>query len=665
MSTHKYVDLICVAVLVCTVLLTVLFMNGSRLGIETIVDGDSANSSDSAWFTRNDRDAAWSDSDAARITLAGDHARIAGAGAYVYDGDVIIAQPGRYLVSGTLDDGSIVVDADARAKVWIRLDGADISCSDDACLRVNQADKVFLTLAEGSENSMSSGAEYSEEAVADKRSGAIFSRDDLTVNGSGSLRVLSSYRHGIDVNDDLVITGGTISVEAPGDAIRANDSLRVENAALSLKAGDEGIDVSHADSVLYIASGSFEIESTGAGMKCASDILLEDGAFHIRTQADGIHAGGSFAMTDGAVRIDSGDDGIHADRAAAISGGSLTVSECYEGIEALTIDISGGSITLYPSDDGLNANGGSDFFGPPGMFAQQEETAAEDEETWVHISGGSLTIVNNVARDADGIDSNGDILISGGSVRISLSAGGSNSAIDYGSESGGVCEISGGDVVACGSYMMAEGFSSGSSQCSVLYNISYGVAAGTELYLEDAEGRVLLRYTPPCTFSSVSLSSPEMKIGETYTLVIGEKEEQITLNEVSASYGDVKSEGFGGNMNFGRMHQRDEMPRGERPTSSDLSPRPGMDGAPPDFADMPAPPDWGGEIPDGFNPPSPTDLNGGQKPGQIQAPQEAEDEALEEAPTGPQPVSLNTWIMLGACLLVLLLGIAYAVFYRR
>ncbi len=175
----------------------------------------------------------------------------------------------------------------------------------------------------------------------------------------------------------------------------------------------------------------------------------------------------------------------------------------------------------------------------------------DSEETWIHVSGGTITIVNDSARDADGFDSNGDIIISGGDIRVSLVNSGSNSALDYGSESGGVMEISGGTVVACGSYSMAEGFDSSSTQCVILYNIKRGVAAGKTVSLEDSEGNVILSYEVPCSFSSVILSSPEMKLGETYTVVIGDTAEEITLDEVSASYGDVESEGFGGNMNWG------------------------------------------------------------------------------------------------------------------
>ena len=198
--------------------------------------------------------------------------------------------------------------------------------------------------------------------------------------------------------------------------------------------------------------------------------------------------------------------------------------------------------------------------GNPSVPDATEALTAESEtsatETWIHVSGGSITVVNDVARDADGLDSNGDIIISGGVIRVSLTNSGSNSALDYGSESGGVMEISGGDVIACGSYAMAEGFGSGSTQCSVLYNIKRGAAAGTELKLEDSDRNVLRSYEVPCSFSSIAISCPEMQIGETYSIVIGDSAEEITLEEISASFGDAQSEGFDGSMNWGGMKFR-------------------------------------------------------------------------------------------------------------
>ena len=703
MSTHKQIDLICVAVLVCTLLVTVLFMNGQKLGLTPVFDGDAESSSDSAFFTRNDRDSDWDSASATRITLAGDRANISGGGAYVLGGDVVIAQAGRYALSGTLADGSVIVSADSGAKVWLLLDGADISCSDDACLRVEQADKVFLTLAPGTVNSMTSGAEYSETAINDNTGGAIFSRDDLTVNGSGSLTVTAAYKHGFDVNDELVITGGKITVDAPQDAIHANDGFCLEQAALILHAGDEGINVQGPESHLYIASGSIDIESGGAALKCASDMRIEGGSVTLSSEADGLHSGGSIAVTDGSLNIRAGDDGIHADSAVAISGGSILISECYEGIEALTIDISGGEIELYPSDDGLNANGGFNF--TPGIFSRRAENLAQsqNEETWIHISGGSLTVVNANARDADGLDSNGDIVISGGTIRVSLNASGSNDAIDYGSESGGSCVVTGGELVACGSSVMAEGFSDSSTQCAVLYNLGYSAGAGSTVTVKDAAGREILSYTVPCSFSSVSLSSPDMKLGETYTVTVGDKEQKITLDTVSSIVGSA-SGGMGswGGMGGRGQRQNDNADGGERPGG--MGGRGGW-GAQPGGTDgngnaMPTPPEFDGEMPDPGNMPAPPDMGtmppdmndtrpgmDGETPDPSQLPQgmgggnmrrdempdamqnaaeEAAELAIEEpVPTRLQPVSPSAWVMLAACAAALVLGILIAVKYRQ
>ena len=672
MSTHKSFDLICVAVLVFTVLLTILFMNGSAFGIEIVVDEDAENNSHSVYFTKNDRDSDWNTAGATHITLSGGGAVISGGGAYTYDGDLIIANAGRYVVSGTLTDGSIIVDTNKSAKVWILLDGVELSCADDACLRIDQADKVFLTLAEGSVNTMSSGEVYSEAALADGTGGVIYAHDDLTINGSGSLALTAAYMHGVDANDELVIAGGSITVDAVGDALHVRDALCIADAVLSLTAGDDGIDINSEDGYYYMESGSLSIVSGDDAIHTVCPVLLAGGELNIA----------------------AADDAIHSDSAIRVSGGTILVSECCEGLEAVTIEVSGGEITVHASDDGLNANGGSGFGmmgGPWMMDAQSGDTqSTETDETWIHISGGSITVINENARDADGLDSNGDIIITGGSIRISLSGNGSNSAIDYGSESGGVCEISGGDVVACGSYTMAEGFSDTSTQCSILYNISSGVSAGTTVSLEDADGNVLIRYEAPCSFSSVCLSTPELKLGENYLIVIGEKAEAITLEEVSASYGNAQSEGFGGTMNWGGMQQRGRMENfggreeqgadsesadgtaparpsgrpdrqdfgGERPEMSEMPQRPEGSGQPqppemPEGSDMPQMPEMEGEMPEGGGPDA---MREGQ--------QTEVTESGEEVVTGPQTVSAATWVLLCACFAVLAFGVVLAVKYR-
>ena len=608
MSTHNTLDKICVAIVICSLVLTVLFMNGEALGITKIVDEDAEQNSDSVV-----------------ITLTGDGASISGNGAYVYDGNVVIAEAGRYVLSGSLEDGSIIVDAHDSSKVWILLDGVEINCSDDACIQVDQADKVFLTLAEGSQNILTSGSVYSDTALSDGTDGAIFAHDDLTINGGGSLTVTAQYSHGISANDDLVITGGTITISAVDDAIHVNDSIRIKDAAITATAGDDGLLTTNEveNGYLYIESGTLDITASG----------------------DGIHTTGDITV---AINISAGDDGIHSDASVFVQSGTILISDCYEGIEALIIDVSGGDVSINCEDDGFNANGGSsDMFGgggqmgggrndgtfghggmrgsgtddgttgerptppdmgeegmtgerptPPGMSeegatgerptppdmgeegmsggmpaGQETETASgsgqssadtEDVETYISISGGNIRIVNEIGQDADGLDSNGDIKISGGTIYISLLGTGSNCAVDYASESGGVAEITGGTIIACGASSMAEGFDSTSSQASILYNTSTVAEAGTTLTVTDADGSVLLSWEVPCSFSSALISCPEMKVGGTYTVSAGGTSEEITLEDVSTTYGDSQGGMHGGDMGQGGMHGGDMRPDGQR-----------------------------------------------------------------------------------------------------
>ncbi|MBQ9631836.1 MAG: carbohydrate-binding domain-containing protein, partial [Lachnospiraceae bacterium] len=308
---QKNIDRICVACIVAALVITLLFMNGESFGIESIVDEDAEMYSSSIHFTTNDLNPEWTSSGATTIELKGEEAKVSGGGAYAYEGGVVIGQAGDYVISGQLTDGSILVDTNNAAKVWIRLDGADLYCSDSAAFRVEQADKVFLTLAEGSENRIASGAEYSQDAEDGSVNGALYSRDDITINGAGSLGVEGPYRHGIVVNDGRVITGGTISVSAASDAIHANDSVRLREAAVSLEAGDDGLAVAKEDGYFYMESGSLVIDS-------------ED---------DAVHTAGDIEVAGGDIEIAAADDGMHSDTAMTISDGKLRIAECYEGLE--------------------------------------------------------------------------------------------------------------------------------------------------------------------------------------------------------------------------------------------------------------------------------------------------------------------------------------------
>lgn len=505
-----------------TLLLSGLFMNGEALG-------SSAFAADAEQFTKNDLNADWDRTGATEIRLSGEGGEVSGSGAVIEDGDVIIRSAGKYRLSGELTDGSVIIDAGDGDKIWLLFDGVSLHCERSAALRIEQAGKVFLTLAERTENAVSSGAEYDEDSVSAGVDGAIYARDDLTINGEGALTVSAEYRHGIVCNDDLVVCGGTLTIRAAEDGIHANDSARFTDAAITITAGDDGVTVSKDETgYLYIASGT------------------------------------------------------------------ITIPACYEGLEAASVTIDGGTIDLAPTDDGINANG--------------QSGAA------ITINGGDITIINPDGRDADGLDSNGDIIITGGRVFISVADRGGSSAIDYNSESGGMCRISGGTVIACGSGAMAEGFDKDSEQAFIMSGASAG--AGTALTLTGENGTVLLQETIPCGFSSVILSTPELRLGGSYTLTVGGAAEQVLADNSGSSVG------FGA---FGGMG-RD---RGERPD------------APPDgehFA-----PSEQAEPPEGGAP-----MDGG--------PGRPSEEGGQEA-AGGSAVTPTVWATLGTLVLLLALGL--------
>ncbi len=445
MSTSKHLDAICLAGILLALLLT-----GFLLGIRAYSTPSEETGAEDL-FSSVDLEDDWDTTGATRIRLTGDGAQLDGSGAYWYDGQLHIAYAGSYLLSGELTDGSLVVETEGSGIVRLMLDGVSLHCRDSAALLVRQAEKVLLTLGDGSENTVSCGESFREEATSEGIDGAIYARDDLTINGSGSLTVTGSHAHGIVCNDRLAITGGTLKVTGTEDAIHVNDSVQLTGMDLTATAGDDGIAVSNDEGT--------------------SSFLL--------------------------------------------AGGTLTIPSCREGVEAAQVTIGGGSLTITSTDDGINASG------------------PDPSTCMLSISGGDITLLNDTGRDADGLDSNGSISISGGNTFISLNGTGPNAPLDVASELGGVCEITGGTVMAFGGSMMAESFDSSSTQ-GFLARSAQG-EAGTEVSLTAQDGTVLLSHEVPSPFTWMILSAPELAVGDTCTLTIGETAEEVTIDNTSVS----------------------------------------------------------------------------------------------------------------------------------
>lgn len=500
-------------------------------------------------FTERDLSGDYDESEAETITLNVSSASTTASSGVTIDGSTItINEEGVYIVSGTLSDGQIIVDADDAAKVQIVLNGADITSKTSAALYVKSADKVFVTLADGTENSLANGGSFTSDGETNV-DGAVFAKDDITFNGSGSLTVTSPAGHGIVGKDDVKLAGGNITIEAAKHGVQANDSVRVAEATIDITAGTDGIHVS-------------------------DDAYEEEG-----TESDSY-----FYIADGIVTISAGDDGIHADAEALIEGGTITVTSSYEGIEALTIKQINGVVDVTASDDGLNAAGGNtsngsdtsaDTFGSDDWFGGRGGGFSEGGTNGViEISGGVLT----VKAGGDGIDSNGSVAISGGYTVVTGPTQGDTSVLDYNTTGA----ITGGTFIGTGGAGMAENFSS-SDQGLIAVTVG-NQSSGSSVTLTDGSGAVIAETTPELDYAVVYISTEAMTQGETYTLTAGSYSESITLSDniVSNLTGGMNGGGLGGGgPRGGAMNGEMNGPMGDREGEMHGG-RPGETGGMPD-----------------------------------------------------------------------------------
>lgn len=517
MSEKISVKKICMIIVIIAAAAAIIFA-WIRYGSVTVEAGEK--DKDKVYFSSYDTEPAAAEDADCVIELEGETGSVKGRGAYFANGDLIILTGGKYLLSGELTGGSIIIKGDSSSKVWLIFDGVTVYCEDNAAIRVDQADTVFISLAEGSENMLSSGEAYSDVALADNAKGVIFSHDDLTINGSGSLVIDAPYKYGIDANDSLHITGGDISITASEDAIHVNDEFNFDGADLTIDAGDDGI---HCDEIINILGGSILINKCYEGME-ARIISIEDGDVTIYPSDDGINANGNSGSGFAGFGGDMGGFGEPPEGSGGMRGpgkGSMSENRAISdngipGGAAAFRDRPDDMGQMPPMPDGEKPSM-PDGKMPQGQKPEGDATDSDEdeetEETYISISGGNITIVNSTSRDADGLDSNGDIKISGGVIRISMTSDGISSAIDYARESGGKLIVTGGDIIGCGSSAMTEDFSDESTQYNELVTLDETVEAGGTLTIEDKDGNVIATWEVPCSYNSLMISSPKLKDG--------------------------------------------------------------------------------------------------------------------------------------------------------
>lgn len=553
-------------------------------------------------FSGRDKEVGYEETESVAISLADGGSACESDAVSITENTVTIKEEGTYVLSGSLSDGMVIVEAEGTDKIQLVLNDVSISNSQSAALYIKSADKVFVTTVSGTENSLEHNGTYT--AIDENNiDAAVFSKSDLTLNGEGTLTVTAEEGHGIVSKDDLILTSGTYVITSASHGISGKDSVRIANGSYTIVSGKDGIQAENTEDsslgFVYLAGGTFDISSqqdgisasswlqaedgtytilTGEGsssvqsqsngeghpmeqmqqestekdttsikgIKAGTQLVLNDGTYTIDAEDDALHSNGNLAVNGGTYTLSSGDDGIHADSNATVSGGNIDITQSYEGIEGLSIDLTGGEMTVLASDDGLNAAGGNDSSGAEGFRGGGDQFASTDG-AYINIAGGTL----RVNASGDGIDSNGDVTISGGETYVSGPINDGNGTIDY----SGTARVTGGIFAASGSSGMAQSFDSSSTQGVIMVNVD-AQEANTNIELLNSNGTELLNWTAEKAYSSIIVSCPEIEEGETYKVKAGTTEQSITMD--SLVYGSNASGGGAPGNNDGKRGGRKE-----------------------------------------------------------------------------------------------------------
>ena len=271
-------------------------------------------------------------------------------------------------------------------------------------------------------------------------------------------------------------------------------------------------------------------ESTNSmkGLKAETNLVLNGGTYNIDSCDDSIHSNKVVTITNGTYSIKSGDDAIHAEETTKITNGNINITKSYEGIEGLDIELKGGKITVVADDDGINAAGGNDSSGTVEPF---ENKGGMNEATngSITISGGTI----DINASGDGIDANGNLTVTGGTTYVSGSENGGNSALDY----SGDAKITGGTFVAVGMSEMSQNFGDESTQGVIMINKDNTQKKGAKISLKDSSGKELVSYTSKKSFNSVLVSCKGIEKGSSYTMSIGDEDSAVQMSSLVYSEG--------------------------------------------------------------------------------------------------------------------------------
>lgn len=520
------------------------------------------------------------------IMLQDDNTTVTGNGVTVSSNTITINSEGVYYITGTLTDGNIIIDANKSADVILVLSNVNITSKTTAVINGVKANKVTITLEEGTTNYLTDSDNYTyfTDTEDDEPDATIFSKTDLVINGSGNLIINANYLDGIASKDTLKISNSNISITSNDDGIRGKDYVGIYNATIEINSDGDGIkstntndtslgfikiedsninittqrDGIQAETIVNVSNSEINIVTDGdisntaedissKGIKAGTEVTIESGTIIIDSTDDALHSNGILIIEEGTFTLESGDDGIHADTNIVINGGTINITNSYEGIESSYIEINDGNISIVSSDDGINISGGSDSSAFGDRPGQNNFSSVGDSNQKLIINGGTIY----VRAEGDGLDANGSIYINGGNITIAGPTSSGNGSFDYDNE----CVISGGTIIAYGATGMWESPSSTSTQYGIVFSSSG--SSGDEIVITNSSGEEISSFTTDCSYGIVFISTSEIEEGETYTLYVnGSSSSSVTVNStISGSTSNGMQGGSPGNQGGGMQRE--------------------------------------------------------------------------------------------------------------